>query len=69
MGCTSAKQRSPDLMRMNTVTGQLHITVTSAHITHETSVFKMDPYVSLKLSNQEFQSKTIFKGDKNPVFN
>ena len=69
MGCTSAKQRSPDLMRMNTVTGKLHITVTSAQLSHETSVFKMDPYVKIKLSNQEFETKVIPKGDKHPVFN
>lgn len=54
---------------MNTVTGRLKITVTSAQLTHETSVFKMDPYISLKLSNQHATSKVISKGGSNPVYN
>ena len=29
----------------------------------------MDPYVKIKLSNQEFETKVIPKGDKHPVFN
>lgn len=55
-------------MRLSTVTGKLKITISNATLTHETSVFKMDPYIILKLSNQEKRTKTITKGDKEPAF-
>ena len=45
------------------------MTISSANLTHETSVFKMDPYIKLKLSNQEQASKVAIKGGKEPVFN
>lgn len=38
--------------RISTVTGNLKITILNAHIKHDASVFQMDPYINLKLSNQ-----------------
>jgi hypothetical protein len=51
------------------VTGKLKITITGATIFHQVSVFKMDPYVSVKLSNQTFSTKVAENADKNPIFN
>jgi hypothetical protein len=51
------------------VTGRLKITITSATIFHQVSVFKMDPYVNVKLSNQSFSTKVAEDADKNPTFN
>lgn len=68
MGCGSGQKDASTPIRINTVTGKLKVTVTTAHITHEVSVFKMDPYLILRLSNQTFTSKVVEKGDKEPSF-
>ena len=59
MGCGTGQGGVYDVQKISTVTGTLKITILNAYIVHEASVFKMDPYVMLKLSNQEFTSKTI----------
>ncbi len=69
MGCGTGQSDVLGHQRIGTVTGTLKITLLNAFIKHEASVFKMDPYVKVKLSNQEQTSKTISKGDKEPVFN
>lgn len=69
MGCGAGQSDAIGHQRIATVTGTLKITILNAFIKHEASVFKMDPYIILKLSNQEQKSKVIAKGDKEPVFN
>ena len=64
MGCGAGQKEVTGPVRINTVTGKLKITITKATIFHEVSVFKMDPYLIMKLSNQEKRSKTILKGGK-----
>lgn len=51
-------------MRVPTVTGTLTITITKAHILHEASVFRMDPYLYLKVSNIKEKTKVVKNGDK-----
>lgn len=63
MGCGSGQKEVAQPLRRTTVTGVLKITVVDAHIEHLTSTFfKMDPFVKLKFSNREFQSKTAKDG-------
>ncbi len=70
MGCGSNKQVISEPARIATVTGTLKITLVSAHIQRETStVFSMDPYAILTLSNQKIKSKVISKGGIDPKFN
>ncbi len=64
MGCGTGQKDVSHPVRINTVTGKLKITITTAVLFHEVSVFKMDPYIILKLSNQVMTSKVIEKGDK-----
>ena len=65
MGACGGKQtKTTTMMRISTVTGVLKITITTAHIIHEASMFKMDPYITLKISNQKFETKVISNGDK-----
>ena len=52
MGCGSGQNSVNGPVRISTVTGSLKITVLNAYIKHDASVFQMDPYISLKLSNQ-----------------
>lgn len=68
MGCGSGQKEVTAPIRLKTVTGKLKITITSAVVFHKVSMFKMDPYVVLKLSNQSFMSKVIENGDKEPNF-
>jgi len=49
--------------------GLLKITVTNAVLFHQASLFKMDPYITLELSNQKYQTKVDFDGGKSPSFN
>ena len=63
MGCASHKDITGPV-RLNTVTGKVRITITSAHIDYDASVFKLDPYVKVKLSNQCQQTKVAVKADK-----
>ena len=65
-GCTGKQMKTTSVVRISTVTGILKITVTTAHLTREASMFKMDPYITLKISNQTFKTKTIKNGDKEP---
>jgi|JI10StandDraft_1071094.scaffolds.fasta_scaffold980368_1 Ca2+-dependent lipid-binding protein len=69
MGCGSGQKEVTAPIRLRTVTGKLKITITSATIFHEVSVFKMDPYLLVRLSNQCFTSKVAEKADKTPTFN
>ncbi len=68
MGCGSGQKEALAPVRLRTVTGKLKITITTAVLFHEVSMFKMDPYVVIRLSNQTFTSKVIEDGDKNPNF-
>ena len=63
-GCAGRPKKTVNMMKVATNTGTLSITITKAHITHEASMFKMDPYITLKVSNQQFSTKVIPKGDK-----
>lgn len=38
-------------------------------MTHEASMFKMDPYIILRMSNQIKTTKVITDGDKSPEWN
>lgn len=66
MGCAnSGVDGIQELKKLSTVTGTLKVTLTGAHIDHETSkVFSMDPYIKLRFSNQEAVSQVIKKGGK-----
>ena len=68
MGCGASHKDAVGPVRISTVTGRLKVTVSTAHIDYDASVFKMDPYVILKLSNQSFQTKVAVKADKSPSF-
>lgn len=68
MGCGSGQKEVSQPIRLKTVSGKLKITITNAVVFHKVSVFKMDPYVVLKLSNQTFTSKVAEDGDKEPNF-
>ena len=52
MGCGSGQREITGPVRISTVTGSIKITILNAFIKHDASVFTMDPYVILKLSNQ-----------------
>lgn len=41
----------------------------NAVLFHQASLFKMDPYVRLELSNQKYETKVDYNGGKNPSFN
>ena len=69
MGCGSGQGDTIKPVKISTVTGTLKITILNAFIKRDASVFKLDPYIILKLSNQEKTTKTIVKGDKEPTFN
>ena len=69
MGCEANQGDIMKPDRISTVTGTLKITLLNAFIKRDASVFKLDPYIALRLSNQEKNTKTIIKGDKEPTFN
>ena len=54
---------------LDAITGKLRITVKNGQLLHDTSITKMDPYVILRLPNQERKTTTIEKGDVYPSFN
>lgn len=62
MGCGSSHSDTVGPVRISTVTGWIKVTITSAHLNIDSGVFKFDPYVILKLSNQKMQTKIIPKG-------
>lgn len=62
MGCGSSHSDSIGPVRISTVTGWIKVTVSTAHLNIDSGVFKFDPYVRLKLSNQTKQTKIIPKG-------
>jgi hypothetical protein len=64
MGCGTGQKEVTTPIRLKTVTGKLKITITTAVVFHKVSMFKMDPYVVVRLSNQVFTSKVIEDGDK-----
>jgi hypothetical protein len=66
MGCTSGSSSNKHLnrLRLSTTSGVLSITIVSAHLTHEASMFKMDPYIKVKVTNQEKKTAVAKKGDK-----
>ena len=64
MGCGSNQGEAALPAKISTVTGSLKITVLNAFVKRDASVFKLDPYVIVKLSNQERTSKVVSKGDK-----
>lgn len=68
MGCGSSHTDSVGAVRISTVTGRLKVTVSTAHVDYDASVFKMDPYIILKLSNQVRQTKVAAKADKSPNY-
>lgn len=69
MGCGGNQGEAHLPAKISTVTGSLKITVLNAFIKRDASVFKLDPYVVVQLSNQQKTSKVVSKGDKEPVFN
>lgn len=70
MGCAAPKkQRKYIPPPLSTSAGTLNIKVTDGVLFHQASLFTMDPYVKLKLSNQEKTSKVVEKGGKTPNFN
>lgn len=69
MGCGGNQGEAHLPSKISTVTGSLKITVLNAFVKRDASVFKLDPYAVVKLSNQEKTSKVVSKGDKEPVFN
>lgn len=53
MGCTAPKKEKKYVPPpISTSAGILKITIVDGVIFHQASLFKMDPYVKLKLSNQ-----------------
>lgn len=65
MGCGSNQKESSVPVRLQTVNGTLKITIVDAKIEHMTSsLFSMDPYVNLKMSNQTATSTVQLKGGK-----
>ena len=69
MGCGASRNDTIGGVRISTVTGRRKVSVSTAHIDINTGVFKMDPYIILKLSNQKFQTKVAVKADKSPCYN
>lgn len=69
MGCGANQGAVVLPSRMSTVTGTLKITTVSGHLSREASMFKMDPYIVLKMSNQTKTTKVIVDGDKSPQWN
>ena len=63
-GCAGRPKKTKNVSKVATNTGTLAITITTAHITHEASMFKMDPYIKLKVSNQEHKTNVKLKADK-----
>lgn len=69
MGCTnSTKQLKPPPPTVSNSVGVLKVTLTNGVFFHQAGVFKMDPYAILKLANQQFESKVVYKGGKRPEF-
>lgn len=68
MGCGAGQKESFEPIPLITPCGVLRISIKDAHLTHDTSMLKMDPYIILKLNNKEKRSEVIKKGDKEPIF-
>ena len=68
MGCGSSSKDITGPIRITTVTGRLRITITNAHVDYDASVFKLDPYIIIKFSNQVKETKVALKADKQPNF-
>lgn len=69
MGCTGPPKEKKEIPPViSSSAGILTITITNGVIFHQAGVFKMDPYLKLKLSNQEKTSKIVAKGGKSPNF-
>ena len=65
MGCGSNQKETDAPIRLQTVNGTLKITIANAKLQHVTSsVFSMDPYVNLKMSNQNATTTVKLKGGK-----
>lgn len=69
MGCTPSKTQLPlPPSPISTPCGVLKLTFESASIVHEASIFKMNPYLKIKMGIQNYMSKVVVKGGKNPIF-
>ena len=66
MGCNAIEVALPS--RISTVTGNLTITIQDGELFHETSVFKMDPYLVVRVSNQCFKTDFKKNAGKKPTF-
>ena len=54
---------------MSDISGNLKLTVVEAHLTHNTDVNKMDPYVVIQVREQEFKTKVKQEAGKEPKWN
>lgn len=70
MGCTTVKNdKEENSLIPSGISGVLKLTITNAVLFHQASLFKMDPYFTIRLSNQVKTSKIIKNGGKKPFFN